>query len=93
MDRLQEQTPDDKFFLELFRVLRVSTARVSDEFARGVSVYIKGLVDEERLESPSVVEIVERLTLDSVNILTDTVSTLRKPERPFEDSDDDLDDS
>lgn len=69
MATLPEQTPGDDEFFRLFRILRESTARVSDAFVRKVRISLAKLVDEERLESPSLLDVVGQLSIDSWNIL------------------------
>ena len=74
MADLPDQTPEEDEIFQLFRILRESTARVSDAFVRRVSTRLSSLVDEDRLRHPSLISMVERLSVDSWNIVADAAT-------------------
>lgn len=94
MAQPSDLSPEEDEIFRLFRLLRESTARVSDAFVRRVSTRLAALIDEERLRHPSLLEVVDRLSVDSLNILSRTARStgLTGATGPLKEDDDGSDD-
>lgn len=81
-------SPDEQSFFTLFRALREATARVSEGFVRRVGRHVAGLVDEERLRHPSVLDILTHLSIDSLNLATRLTGSITDAAPPPKEKDD-----
>lgn len=73
MDSSDGQAPNEADFFLIFSVLRESKAIISEGFNRRVAQKLMKLVDDRRLASPSMLEMLGQVSMDSMNIMSEGI--------------------